>query len=87
MPTHKERHILGGMHADPIQLLSLVHDGLEAAEETGREDLMNLSESVLSGTALLLRYRMGYLRSDLADRVELLESELKKLARKRLKKA
>ena len=87
MKHHKERHELGGMYVEPTKLLTLVHMGLAAAAFHKRDDLLNLSESLLSGLTLVLRNEVGYVPEELGNRIELLEKELEKLKKKRLKSA
>jgi DNA polymerase III epsilon subunit-like protein len=76
---HKDRHELGGMFVDTEAVLKLIHDGFDAAEQHKREDIANLSESLLSMFSLVMRHRMGYVYKEAGDVVENLEQILSQL--------
>jgi DNA polymerase-3 subunit epsilon len=76
---HKDRHELGGMFVDTEAVLKLIHDGFDTAEQHKREDIANLSESLLSMFSLVMRHRMGYVYKEAGDVVENLEQILSQL--------
>jgi hypothetical protein len=77
--VHKQRHELGGMFVDTELVLKLIHNGFEAAKMHQREDISDLTTTLLSVFSMIMRHRMGYVYKEAGDALEKLEELLAEL--------